>query len=102
MQLDELKSTDFTPCLNQAFQLHLEGHDPWPLTLASVTVLGPARVRNGVELRPPFSLIFRGPLQPVLPQRIYALEHERLGRLEIFIVPVGPEGGGMNYEAVFN
>jgi hypothetical protein len=40
---------------------------------------------------------FRGPSLPVLPQRIYALEHRTLGRLEIFLVPIGAG----QYEAIF-
>ena len=56
-----------------------------------------------------FSLLFHGPIEPVLPQRVYRLEHDQLGPLELFIVPVGPNeppGPGarptaMRYEAVF-
>jgi hypothetical protein len=52
--------------------------------------------------RAPFTLLFRGPKSPLLSQRIYALVHEALGRLEIFLVPLGPDPEGMRYEAVFN
>jgi hypothetical protein len=41
--------------------------------------------------------VFRGGPTPPLPQRIHALEHPRLGRLELFLVPIGPE----TYQAVF-
>jgi len=50
----------------------------------------------------PFSAFFRGPREVILPQAIYSLEHERLGALEIFLVPIGPDSQGMGYEAVFN
>jgi Domain of unknown function (DUF6916) len=49
-----------------------------------------------------FSLLFRGPLQPLLPQRIYPVEHDRLGRFDLFIVPVRRDTDGLYYEAVFN
>jgi len=51
----------------------------------------------------PFSVYFLGPRNPVLPQRIYKLEHDRMETMEIFLVPVGPDPrqGGMIYEAVF-
>jgi len=49
-----------------------------------------------------FSLLFRGPLQPLLPQRVYPLEHEALGRLDLFIVPIKRDAQGLQYEAVFN
>jgi hypothetical protein len=52
--------------------------------------------------REPFSLIFRGPGQPLLPQRIYSFDFGELGRSDIFIVPIGPDAIGMRYEAVFN
>ncbi len=51
--------------------------------------------------RNPFSLVFRGPAEPVLPQRTYRFEHETLGALDLFIVPIGPDESGMQYEAVF-
>ncbi|MGH3186448.1 MAG: DUF6916 family protein [Streptosporangiaceae bacterium] len=59
--------------------------------------------------RTPFSVLFHGPLQPVLPQGTYRVEHEQFGALELFIVPVGPEEPAepgqaptaMRYEAVF-
>lgn len=49
-----------------------------------------------------FSVIFRGPLTPLCPQRIYKLEHERLGTMELFLVPLGPEKEGMLYQSCFN
>ena len=52
--------------------------------------------------REPFSLIFRGPAGPLLPQRIYTFDFGELGCSDIFIVPIGPDAAGMRYEAVFN
>jgi hypothetical protein len=49
-----------------------------------------------------FSLVFQGPGEQFLPQRMYAFDHDHLGRFELFIVPVGKEGGGFKYQAVFN
>jgi hypothetical protein len=49
-----------------------------------------------------FSLIFRGPLNMPLRQRTYQITHYALGKLEIFLVPVGRDGGACYYEAVFN
>ena len=50
----------------------------------------------------PFTLTFRGPAAPILPQQIYPLTHESLGNWEIFLVPIGPDKQGMLYEAIFN
>lgn len=52
--------------------------------------------------REPFSLTFSGPLEPFLPQATYSFEHELLGALDIFIVPVGRDAESVQYEAVFN
>ena len=49
-----------------------------------------------------FTLIFRGPAAPHLPQKIYHLEHAKLGTLPIFLTAVGADEDGILYEAVFN
>jgi len=49
-----------------------------------------------------FSLLFRGPISPFFPQAIYRLHHEKLGTMDLFLVPMGPDRDGMRYEAVFN
>jgi hypothetical protein len=54
------------------------------------------------EPREPFSLLFRGPAEPMLPQKSYALSNEHTGPIEIFLVPVGRDAAGLLYEAVFN
>jgi hypothetical protein len=51
--------------------------------------------------RVPFALVFRGSFEPILPQRIYRFEHDDLGAFDLFIVPIGPDESGMQYEAVF-
>ena len=48
-----------------------------------------------------FSLVFRGPADPALPQSTYGLDHEDLGHLDVFLVPIGSDGEGMRYQAVF-
>lgn len=53
------------------------------------------------EERRQFSLVFHGPAEPVLPQSIHRLEHAELGELHLFLVPLGPAGERMRYEAVF-
>ncbi len=54
------------------------------------------------DKREPFSIIFRGPNEPVLAQGIHKLEQEDFGQVELFLVPIGPDATGMCYEAVFN
>lgn len=71
--------------------------------MIEATPLGGA-VDEGTEpaaRRAPFSLVFRGPGDRVLPQRIYRLAHDELGEFEFFLVPIGPDREGMRYEAIF-
>lgn len=70
------------------------------LELREATALG--RYIEGIHMRPPFSLLFVCPDQRVLEQGVYAIDHDRLGRQEIFIVPVAADADGVHYEAVFN
>lgn len=51
--------------------------------------------------RDSFALQFLGPAGAFLPQGTYAMQHESLGELPIFIVPVGQEEEGVQYEAIF-
>jgi hypothetical protein len=49
-----------------------------------------------------FSLIFRGPKDCFLEQRIYRLHHEKLGAGQLFLVPIGQDADWYIYEASFN
>lgn len=59
--------------------------------------------------RTPFSVVFEGPMEPVMAQGTYRVQSDRLGELELFLVPVGPRlpaqpgqpPTAMQYEAVF-
>jgi hypothetical protein len=101
--LADLTHESFAPHVGTVFRLRLGSADTLPLTLIEAQAVGPApRPRpDGAPRRQPFSLVFRGPRQPVLPQRIYRLEHGAMGALELFIVPIGPDEAGLRYEAVF-
>lgn len=66
-----------------------------------LTLVECQRLGGAVLEREPFSIVFLGPQAPVLPQRIYPLEHDELGELEIFLVPIAQDADGTRYEAVF-
>jgi hypothetical protein len=67
------------------------------MTLTSATTWG----APGVSQRQAFTLEFHGPLAPVLPQAIYRFEHDTIGGIDLFIVPLGPKEGEMLYEVIF-
>jgi hypothetical protein len=96
--LESLTSEMFAARIGDRFRLRLEADRTIELELFDATVLG-ARPLSG--RRAPFSILFRGPLSPVLPQRIYRLEHDAMEALDLFLVPLGAREGGMVYEAIF-
>ncbi len=49
-----------------------------------------------------FSVIFHGPADPFMQQGLYHLQNGTLGDLELFLVPIGRDSDGYQYEAVFN
>lgn len=95
--LESLTIDDFRPHVGSAFhvsdpsiELHLE-------QVAAVMESERARLK-----RTPFSLFFRGPVEPLLPQKIYELRHSAFGEpLSMFLVPIGRIREGIQYEAVF-
>jgi len=84
----------------EAFRLLCDEGSALDLELVSVTP-NPGAPNDARDRRLPFSIVFRGPPEPLLPQRIYRFEHEELGSFELFIVPIGPDEAGMQYQAVF-
>jgi hypothetical protein len=86
---------DFSLCLNDTFRLQA-GDGELTLTLVEVRPLGTALRPGGA-----FALLFVAAEGPSLRQAVYALKHASLGRLDIFLVPIGPVAGGAGYEAVF-
>jgi hypothetical protein len=100
LSLASLTLETFTPHLGSAFVIHLADGTPLTLSLVDIKPLG----QGAAGERAPFALHFQHPLLPrhaYLPQQIYSLEHATLGLIEIFLVPLGPQPGGMQYEAIF-
>ena len=93
--LDSLTAADFRPHTGTMFRLADESVD---CELIEVTGQE-ASAHPGT--RAPFSVVLRGPPQPMLDQQIRRLEHDEMGVLELFLVPIGPDNAGMLYEAVF-
>ena len=50
---------------------------------------------------PPFSLVLRGPSEPLLPESRYPVEHPALGTIEVLLKPLGNDAQAARYEAVF-
>jgi hypothetical protein len=102
--LDRLTVHDFTEHVNAPFRIQVEPGDSLELELIEARPTGPPPSDREGGLRQSFSLIFRGPTARLLEQRIYPVEHPRLGTLGIFLVPLGSEGDpeGLHYQAIYN
>lgn len=102
--LDTFTFDMFEPLIGQKFQLTLPDSQVIDVELVDVEELPTGRKRRNAPestRRKPFSLFFRG--QPLLPQAMYPILHERIGPepVQIFIVPVGQVEAGYEYEAIF-
>jgi hypothetical protein len=86
---------DISPHLDSDFRLRAADAEIVG-KLAEVRRLGAAKRAGGA-----FSLLFVAGGGPQLHQATYPLSHPVLGRLDIFLVPIGPVKGGTGYEAVF-
>lgn len=59
-----------------------------PLTLSEAKELP----RRGLpeQFRTPLAMVFAGPVEPVLYDGNYTLDHDQLGRIELFLSPIAP------------
>jgi hypothetical protein len=94
--LEALTASDFAPLLHSRFRVAADDSESFDAELIEISE-GAA----GGPRRAQFSLVFRGGPSPPLPQRIFRVDHDELGALDIFLVPLGPDAVGQRYEAVF-
>ncbi|MGY4474693.1 DUF6916 family protein [Bradyrhizobium sp. USDA 3364] len=95
VDLAKLHIDDFTPHRDAEFEMQAADRVV-ALKLAKIEPAGNSGRPGGA-----FSLLFAGPKGAWLPQAIYPLRHPALGVMEIFLVPIGPLGGGNGYQAIF-
>jgi hypothetical protein len=93
---ERITKESFAENLNTKFRIPFENSTTAELEL--IEVVGTMSTPRQEQ----FSLFFRGPLEYLLPQSTYHMEHDKMGAMDIFIVPVGREQEGFRYEAVFN
>ena len=94
--LGKLTIDDFRDRVGDSFLIQVDGECSIQTRLIQVAELGTG-VPGG---RTPFSVIFQSASTDYVPQRLYDVEHEQLGTLGIFLVPLGADAGGMRYEAI--
>lgn len=99
MQIEELNEEVFKQHLNTKFYIPF---DDKRVELELVRVIGDKSSMDKVEGVERFTLHFLGPSDLYLPQSIYHMEHDALGTLDIFIVPIGIQDTRYQYEAIFS
>ena len=101
MDIGDVTVETFTGREGQAFTIQFADAQ---LELTLAEIVRPPGHWGRTDRREPFSLLFNGPAEHVLPQQVWPLDHEELGRLEMFLVAVELEKdeGMAVYEAVFN
>lgn len=98
VNLEKLTAGDFRKHLETDFFVSL-GNDADSLQLRLVEV---SELSGGGPRPEPFSLIFSGPHNVYLPQQTYTLNHNVMGAVEIFMVPIRPDQRGARLQAIFN
>ena len=95
--LERLNLDDFLPYVGGELDVSAYGNS------ARVTLREAAPIKSpsprGTQ---PFHLLLSAPPAWRQPQGLYRLRHPQLGELELFAVPIGPDGNGFCYEIIFN
>ena len=95
-----LTADEFSKHVNTNFRATLDAETTADLELAEVKVYtSKHEEQSGMER---FSVYFTGSADPLLPQKLYAFQHDEMGEFEVFIVPLSRNDEGSRYEAVFN
>jgi len=92
----ELTKNLFEKHLNSTFRI-LDKASP---TIVDVQLTEVREGRSTDECEQ-FSLLFKGPAEPLLTQKMYEVENSRMGHFDLFLVPVAANENGADYEAVF-
>ncbi len=96
--LEQLEAHDFSPWLHQVLHIRFS-----PEVRLAAELVEVRAVESYTPLpRQPFAIVLRTAQQThYYHQTVAALEHPEKGDLPIFFVPVGFDGQGMLYEAIF-
>jgi hypothetical protein len=95
---------DFVAVEGSQFMVHFTDISI-PLALVQAFPLPPPPEREQILdfiRKTPFRLVFRGPLDTPLQQETYRLSHDRLGDLDLTVVPIRKDEEGIFYSVVVN
>lgn len=95
--LDTLRLEDFLPLVGQTVDVEFGGGR------ISVEVKEASPINNpSPRATPPFRIVLRSTTGWRAPQGTYRVFHPKLGAIDAFTVPIGPDGSGLCYEIVVN
>ena len=97
--LKEFNAETFQPRVGELFRVIVDEQWEMQTRLTAVTPWGHEEAASRPRI--PFSLVFHAAANAVIPQAIYRVENANLEPMELFLVPIGPDAQGMQYEAVF-
>lgn len=99
---EDLTKSRFETIADKRFRVGSEGGHSIEVELIEVSPLATDASVATEGQRAAFSLLFRGPAATPLAQGTYLFEHSEVGKIELFIVPVGEDDAGRSYEAIFS
>ena len=92
----EITRDQFAECLNTDFIVEFGPENKITMKLIEVTELR-EKFRQQT-----FALLFAAPEDTPAAQAQFNVENEKLGKTDLFMVPVGKDDRGMLFESVFN
>jgi len=95
--LDRLRKEDFEPLLGQIIKVYA-GDSSADLQVKEVV----ASHSPSPRATDPFRIILRSREGWHAVQGMFRVQHPTLGVLDLFAVPIGPDGEGLCYEIIFN
>jgi hypothetical protein len=95
--LDRLSLEDFSPLVGSEVDVSAYGQQA-RLTVKEATLIKSPSPRASK----PFHLVLSAPATWRQPQGLFKFAHPSLGEIELFVVPIGPDASGFNYEVIFN
>lgn len=94
--LDQIKHSDFENLDDKTFEIDFGEAGTLEATLEKTSGFSIAPAEGK---RTPFSIFLRSAGPPI--QQTYSVRHEKLGTLELFLVPIEENDEGVLFEAVF-
>ncbi len=95
---EALRHEDFAPHVDRLFRFA-----GWHGTLRLARIEYPRHAGGAHPSRPPFTLIFHGPRDDILPEGLYTATVDEGPHFEVYIMPIHtPAADRQEYQALFN